>query len=197
MLIMIIRWCPIREKRGEGGEGGGRKRRETKQTKQSVVYFAEKQWKTDRVICIRRGRKTTMCSTGTVSVTPSRFAVTRRINIRPPPPTPPTPPTPPSLPLLFLSFPMVYSHLFLYYFSLFFSFISRCFHSPPPSFDPCFSGRDHSPFPSRSESNDEEKMERINDNNPATSAEDEMPELIAGSYQMVQSISIIQSLGQN
>ena len=40
-------------------------------------------------------------------------------------------------------------------------------------------------------------MERINDNNPATSAEDEMPELIAGSYQMVQSISIIQSLGQN
>ena len=91
----------------------------------------------------------------------------------------------------------LFSPFFLYNFSLFFSFISRCFHSPPPSFDPCFSGRDHSPFPSRSESNDEEKMERINDNNPATSAEDEMPELIAGSYQMVQSISIIQSLGQN
>ena len=135
MLIMIIRWCPIREKRGEGGEGGGRKRRETKQTKQSVVYFAEKQWKTDRVICIRRGRKTTMCSTGTVSVTPSRFAVTRRINIRPPPPTPPTPPTPPSLPLLFLSFPMVYSHLFFYIiFPYFFhSFLAVSIPPPLPS----------------------------------------------------------------
>ena len=150
------------------------------------------------MICIRRGRKTTMCSTGTVSVTPSRFAVTRRINIRPPPPTPPTPPTPPSLPLLFLSFPMVYSHLFfILFFPIFFIHFSLFPFPPPPSFDPCFSGRDHSPFPSRSESNDEEKMERINDNNPATSAEDEMPELIAGSYQMVQSISIIQSLGQN